>query len=472
MVFSAVEFLYFFLPGVLLVHLVAPQRLRNLVILAASVVFAGWGGATVLAILATSVAVDYVAGWFVATARRRGDHRRVRLGLAVSVLANLGLLGWFKYANFFVDQLQSMGVGPSIWRDVGLPLGISFFTFQSMSYTIDVARGRVNHLANPLDFALYVTLFPQLVAGPIVRYHELAGEIRTRTVTAEGFADGALRFVHGLGKKVIVADAIAPIADAGFAIGGDDRGIVVAWIAVLAYTMQIYFDFSGYSDMAIGLGLMLGFHFPENFKRPYSAVSVTDFWRRWHITLSNWFRDYVYIPLGGSQDGRFRTVLNLIIVFAVTGLWHGAAWTFVLWGGYHGLVLLVERFSGTRHVDTVSHEWFSRARTLLLVVIGWVLFRADGLDSAVGMYRAMAGLEGVGTLDPSVMGLSGRSAVVFALAMLVVLLPRNLVIGPALTMPELRFITPVRLAVMGLVLPYALLRVTGSSFSPFLYYQF
>ena len=383
MVFSSIEFLFLFLPVVLLAYRVVPARARNGTLLAASLLFYTWGGGAFVLILAASIAIDYCAGWMVDDARERGLPRRRALGIALSVAVNVGLLAYFKYANFFVAQWNDLGdavgIGTIAWTSVALPIGISFFTFQSMSYTLDVARGRARHLRNPVDFALYVSLFPQLIAGPIVRFHEIADQMRERTTRLEDFAEGALRFSHGLVKKVVVADAVAPIADAAFGLDAADLTTPAAWLGVAAYTIQIYFDFSGYSDMAIGLGRMFGFTFPENFRRPYSALSVTDFWRRWHITLSNWFRDYLYVPLGGNRASAAATYRNLIVVFLLVGFWHGANWTFLAWGVYHGGLLIAERLTGQRPVRDASWPWLRRAVTLLAVVVGWAIFRADSI---------------------------------------------------------------------------------------------
>jgi alginate O-acetyltransferase complex protein AlgI len=341
-----------------------------------------------------------------------------------------------------------------------------------MSYTVDVARGRRAHLRNPIDFALYVALFPQLIAGPIVRFHEIADQLGDRRAGMDAFAEGAVRFTHGLVKKVVVADAVAVVADAAFATPAGELTAVTAWLGVTAYTLQIYFDFSGYSDMAIGLGRMFGFRFPENFARPYSAVSVTDFWRRWHMTLSNWFRDYLYIPLGGSRDGASRTYRNLWVVFLLTGLWHGAAWTFVAWGAYHGALLVAERLVGQRPTGPTNLEPVRRAATLLAVMVGWVLFRAETLTGALGYLRAMVAPGSLEVAPQVAEVLDLRVTLVLAMASLVVLLPRHLVLGPTLERARGAAPAAARLAVFGLALPYALLLMAGGSFSPFLYFRF
>ena len=473
MVFSSLQFLFFFLPVTLGLYFVVTGRLRNVVLLAASLLFYVWGGGMLVLVLLASIAVDYGLGFWVDRARRLGRTGARNAGIAASVVVNVGLLVWFKYADFFIDQYNLITPLDPVWIPrIVLPIGISFYTFQSMSYTIDVARGHAPHLRNPLDFALYVALFPQLVAGPIVRYREIAAELRRRSSRLEDVSAGMVRFAHGLVKKVVVADTVAVIADAAFGAGDGTLTAGAAWLGVLAYTIQIYFDFSGYSDMAIGLGLILGFHFPENFDRPYSAVSVTDFWRRWHITLSRWFRDYVYIPLGGSRGGRRTTYGALLTVFLLTGLWHGAAWTFVAWGLYHGALLVVERVTGQRALDgEVRRVPLRRAAVFLAVVLGWVLFRADDLGHAGEVYAAMFSFDW--GLTPEVAAvLTRRNLITLAAALAVVLLPRGF--SGADLLVSRRGLRPAlaRAAVLLVALPYAGMLVAGGTFSPFLYFRF
>lgn len=476
MVFSSVTFLFFFLPICLAGYYVIPIRLRNTWLLLSSLFFYTWGGGALVTLLIISTVVDYAMGWVVAHGVSSGSRRWVRSGVVGSILVNLTLLGYFKYANFIVEQFntfgQRFGFEQIAWTSVILPIGISFFTFQSMSYTIDVSRGRVQHLRNPIDFGLYVTLFPQLVAGPIVRFHEVSEQIRERSVTLERFALGAARFAHGLAKKVLIADAVAPVADAAFGANLGSLGPGAAWLGIAAYTIQIYFDFSGYSDMAIGLGSMLGFDFPENFRRPYSAVSVTDFWRRWHITLSNWFRDYLYIPLGGSRLSQGRTMANLWIVFIITGIWHGANWTFLLWGVYHGLLLIFERITGQRPVGSgASWAPLRRAGVLLLVMIGWVLFRSPSVGGAIDYVAAMFTSGGVFP-DSIAAAFDTKAYIAIVIGATSVLLPGNVVGGLLVTGRRDLGGVALRLAEVAMAFPYALIIVASGSFSPFLYYQF
>jgi alginate O-acetyltransferase complex protein AlgI len=329
-------------------------------------------------------------------------HRSTQALITLAVCVNLGLLIAFKYSNFIVNQLNAllaMAHMPIIHLEpVHLPLGISFFTFHALSYVIDVSR-RVTPAAKRLDFAVYMTFFPHAIAGPIVRYGDIAAQLEHRIVTSAGFAEGVRRFILGLAKKVLIANTVAVPADAIFRLQGSQLTLGLSWLGIVCYTLQIYFDFSGYSDMAIGLARMFGIDFKENFNFPYTASSVTDFWRRWHISLSTWFRDYLYIPLGGSRRGTVRTYLNLMLVFLLCGFWHGASWTFAVWGLYHGAFLVVERASLSRWMDSL---WAAARHgyTLLVIAVGWVLFRAESLGHAADFLRAMIGLgSGMGLVD-------------------------------------------------------------------------
>jgi alginate O-acetyltransferase complex protein AlgI len=396
LLFSSPLFLFVFLPVLLGVYTLARPRYRNLVLLLASLLFYVWGeGAYVLVMLAI-IAVNYGLGRRVEMFSGRS---RAKVTVALAVAVNLGLLIAFKYSNFLVDQLNvllSLVHVPKLkLAPVHLPLGISFFTFHALSYVIDIHR-RKSQGGKPLDFALYMTLFPHSIAGPIVRYGDIAGQIAHRVVTTAGFAEGIRRFIIGLAKKMLVANTVAVTADAIFALPGGGLNFSLAWLGVVCYTLQIYFDFSGYSDMAIGLAKLFGIDFLENFNYPYSARSITDFWRRWHISLSTWFRDYLYIPLGGNRCSPARNYANLVTVFFLCGLWHGASWTFAAWGLFHGAFLVLERMRPGRIIDSfwspVRHIY-----TLLVVSVGWVLFRADNVGQATAFLKAMAGLgSGVG----------------------------------------------------------------------------
>ena len=387
MVFSSYTFLFYFLPPLLILYYLIPRRSlggRNLVLLAFSLFFYFAGGPRHLPLMLLSIAINYVGGLLCA--------KRRRWALVLTMAVNLGLLGWFKYAGFVGENLRALGLPLSV-PEVVLPIGISFFTFQGMSYVIDVYRGDTPPAKNPLQVALYIALFPQLVAGPIVRYTTVAEELVSRRETFDDFAAGALRFSFGLAKKMLLANNLSLMADEAFSTA--PIGAAAAWLGAIAYTGQIYFDFSGYSDMAIGLGRMFGFHFEENFNYPYLSKSVTEFWRRWHMSLSGWFRDYVYIPLGGSRAGTAKQVRNILLVWTLTGLWHGAAWNFLLWGLYFGVLLLGEKFWWGKALERAPSP-LRHLYAMVIVVLGWVLFRCEGL-SAVGSYLgAMFGLSGGG----------------------------------------------------------------------------
>jgi len=476
MVFSSVTFLFFLLPATIVLYYVLPRPARNTLLLLVSLLFYTWGtGALVVALLA-SIAVNYVFGLWIERFAEQGRRPRARAVLAVAVLMNVGLLAWFKYANFAVDTgsavAQVLGGNALVWQDILLPIGISFYTFHSLSYLVDLLRGTARHLANPVDFALYITFFPQLVAGPIVRFHEIRDQLVRRTETSAMFASGVYRFAHGLGKKVIIADTVAPVANAAFATPAGELNTVTALVGVVAYTVQLYFDFSGYSDMALGLAQMFGIRLPENFDRPYASRSVTEFWRRWHMSLSRWFRDYLYIPLGGNRGSSGATYRNLIIVFLVTGLWHGANWTFVLWGGYHGVLLLIERLTGTGRVEQVgARALVGQARTVVLVMFGWILFRSVDIPYAVGYMGAL--LRPAGRLTPDVvLALDPLAAIALAVGVASVAIPRWWVTGVRLEHAPTWTVRGLRLATVGVVLPVALVFLVAGTFSPFLYFQF
>lgn len=402
MVFSSPLFLYLFLPVVLGLYFLLRKELRNWILLIASIFFYAWGEQEFVLIILVSIALNHIFGlllaWF-------PDPQRRKLVLVLAVIVNIGLLAYYKYANFLVDNLNvvlaALQLQPVEIEPIHLPLGISFFTFQALSYVVDVYRRDTQVQKNLFLTALYISLFPQLVAGPIVRYHDVASQLVSRFVTHEKFANGIRRFIIGLGKKVLIANIVAVPADQIFSLPTDQLTPGLAWLGVICYTLQIYFDFSGYSDMAIGLGLMFGFRFLENFNYPYISQSIQEFWRRWHISLSNWFRDYLYIPLGGNRRSPSRIYFNLIVVFFLCGLWHGASWNFVIWGLYHGVFLVIERLGFGKWL---AHRWqpIRHLYVMLVVMIGWVFFRAETLDSAWSIIAAMAGVTQAVGLEYSV----------------------------------------------------------------------
>jgi len=456
LVFSSVIFLAFFLPALLLVYFLVPKGahgLRNGVLLLFSLFFYACAGLRALPLILFSIVLDFVLGKALPTARRP------RSLLAVGLIAHLGLLFWFKYANFAAANLARLGL-PMALPQIVLPVGISFFTFQGISYLIDVYRGDVAPEGSLVNMALYIALFPQLIAGPIVRYRDLAEELQTRQESADAISDGALRFLWGLGKKVLLSNSLVQVADAAFTHPNGAPSVAMAWLGLLCYALHIYFDFSGYSDMAIGLGLIFGFHFPENFRHPYAARSISDFWRRWHISLSSWFRDYLYIPLGGSRAKPLRVVGNLLLVWASTGLWHGAAWTFLVWGLYFGLLLIGEKFLWKKAVDRAP-PILQHLYALLFILLGWVWFRAEGMSAALAYFRALFGLSGGALFENEVLYYLGQFW-------------PELLAGVLLSVerPSSDQPTPWRYGAALLVGLLSVGRLLSSSSNPFIYFRF
>ena len=389
MLFSSPIFLYFFLPLTLLVYYLIPKKIRNSWLLITSLIFFAWGGVSYTIILVASIILNYFFGRLI---QKNIGTKKSRQWLIIGVSSNLLILGIFKYANFFTQNINilfdSLSLPNILETEIILPIGISFYTFHSLSYLIDIYRGKTLAQVNIFDLSLYVCMFSQLVAGPIIRYSDVWQQIRERTSSLEKFSSGVERFLIGLAKKVLIANTLASVADSIFESKVSDIGALNAWLGISCYTLQIYCDFSGYSDMAIGLGRMFGFNFKENFDFPYLAKSLKEFWRHWHISLSSFFRDYVYIPLGGNRVKISRQYLNLILVFFLTGFWHGASWGFIIWGLFHGFFLLMERlFLG----KILEKTWKPLANfyTLLVVMFAWVLFRADTLNNATNYWKAM-----------------------------------------------------------------------------------
>ncbi len=390
MPFSSVLFLHAFLPAFLLIYWLAPRSARNGVAIAGSLLFYAWGAPRFLPVVVGLGVVDYAVSHAIHRARQSPHtERRARVMLVLGITVHLSVLAYFKYANFFVDQLAEV-FGPIAWTKVVLPIGISFITFEEISYLCDVYRGDARPARRLSRYLLFLTLFPHSIAGPIFRWKDLEAQLAEREHSVALAQSGFERFALGLAKKVLLADSIAIIADGVFAMPGDQLTPGLAWLGATAYALQIYFDFSGYSDMAIGLGRMMGFQFKENFDRPYIAASFTEFWTRWHISLSSWLRDYLYVALGGNRRGARRTIVNVLLVFLLSGLWHGAAWTFVLWGAYHGLFVCLERVLGARR-ERIPRV-LQHASTLALVIIGWVFFRATSIDQAFLIIGRMFGV--------------------------------------------------------------------------------
>ena len=461
MLFSSIPFLYYFLPLVLIVYFAVPGKWKNGALLLSSLIFYGWGEPKLLFLMVFTIALFYVCG--LAIGRAEGQEQK-KFWLTVSIVISVALLGLFKYADFFIGSVNA-ATGLSLpFLRLALPVGISFYTFQCLSYTIDVYRGKVPPQKNPISFGAYVALFPQLIAGPIVRYADVARELDSRTHSWEDVGLGLRRFIIGLAKKVILADNFALLAklyrDSG------SPSVAFAWMYAIAFTLNIYFDFSGYSDMAIGLGRIFGFHFPENFNYPYMSQSVTEFWRRWHISLGSWFRDYVYIPMGGNRVSRGRWVCNILTVWMLTGLWHGAAWNFVLWGLLFAALLLLEKaLPGLQKLPGALRQ----CGVLLVVILSFVLFNAGSLSQAGGDFAALFGLAGLplttaetgyylGSYMPLLMiGFLGATPVVRNVARR---MERN---------PLIQRLQPLLWAALALVCTAYLV---DGSFSPFLYFRF
>ena len=469
MVFSSVTFLCIFFPIVFLLHAVLPNgRLRNAALILASILFYAYGEPVYVILLLISVLLNYLFGLGVTGSKRK-------MILAFAVIVNIGLLVVFKYAGFFVTSLNRILPGSAALPvpRLSLPIGISFYTFQALSYVIDVYRGKADVQRNFFRLLLYVSFFPQLIAGPIVKYHDIENEIRTRNATVDDVFCGLTRFSIGLGKKVLIANTMAYVADAIFAMPKSNVGLLASWVAAIAYVMQIYFDFSGYSDMAIGLGRMFGFHFQENFNYPYIADSIREFWRRWHISLSTWFRDYLYIPLGGNRKGKARTILNKYIVFFCTGFWHGANWTFLVWGLFHGTLQMAEE----KEWIPVHRGWkvFNHVYALLMVTIGFVVFRADTLAQAGYMIAAMFGFGARNSfgLVKTVSMLSPYVIVVMLCAFVgCTPLPKKLALrwretGRGRVLGEFASMA-LSLVILGL----ALMALAAESYNPFIYFRF
>lgn len=388
MVFSSLLFLFRFLPIVLLFYFLAPKKARNLILFLASLVFYAWGEPKYVVLMLFSTVVDYIHGWMVDSSLKKGNRRRAKYFVIESMVINLALLGFFKYADFFIGNINQIFSTELPLTHVALPIGISFYTFQTMSYTVDIYRGQAKLQKNIISFGAYVALFPQLIAGPIVQYKTIAEELSNRKENSDLFASGVMKFMCGLGKKVLLANNIGLLWDTISQTASAQTSVLAAWIGITAYCFQVYFDFSGYSDMAIGLGRMFGFHFLENFNYPFMSKSITEFWRRWHISLGSWFRDYVYIPLGGNRVSLGKQIRNIAVVWLLTGLWHGASWNFVLWGVYFGVFLVIEKFFLAKWLQklpaVVSHFY-----TLLVVWVSFVIFGLEDLSRAVSYIASM-----------------------------------------------------------------------------------
>lgn len=468
MIFSSVLFLYIYLPLVLLIYQLTPLKYRNLLLLVVNLIFYGWGEPIYILLMFLSIVIDYVNGYYVEK-YRDCDRQRAKRFVILSVMLNLSLLAFFKYYDFFAMSLNSL-VNMELLKPLGLalPIGISFYTFQTMSYTIDIYRHQADAQKNMINFGTYVTLFPQLIAGPIVRYNDVADQLVKREQSTDQFAYGIQRFILGLAKKVLLANNIGLLWETIQKIGFNEMSVVAAWLGISAFAFQIYFDFSGYSDMAIGLGKMFGFTFLENFNYPYISKSITEFWRRWHISLSVWFKEYVYIPLGGNRKGTQRMVLNLAIVWLLTGFWHGASWNFLWWGAYFGILLIIEKLFLKQYLECCP-AFLQHVYTLVLVLISWVLFALSDAASIVNYLKAMFGLNGNHFIDHTTLYLLANYAV-----MLIILILASLPLGKKLYHRYVEgkpFYAIVPL-VLALLLFASTAYIVDASYNPFLYFRF
>lgn len=471
MLFSSTFFLIYFLPVFFSIYFILPQAYKNYFIVLASILFYAWGAPEFVFILLSSIVSNFILAHLIV--RTEGSKKKTILFF--SVIINLSLLLFFKYANFFVDNVnvlfQGVGINSVNIAKVALPIGISFFTFHQLSFIIDVYRGVKPPMKKITDYALYILLFPQLIAGPIIRYNEIADQLqgRNKKFVVDDVLVGFLRFAIGLAKKVLIANVLGKEADRIFALAPDQLDFTLSWIGAITYTFQIYFDFSGYSDMAIGLAKMMGFTFPENFNNPYIAQSITDFWRRWHISLSRWMRDYLYIPLGGNKVSGTRLYFNLWVVFLISGFWHGAEWTFIFWGAYHGFFLAIERLFLLKITDKIG-VFFRMLFTFFITIIGWVIFRASTIQQAFLFLKKMFSFSFKEYI------LSPHLSFILILATIISFMP---ILLDKFKKPTEQTLLPVslgktflRMVVIAVFMTLCIGEITSSSFNPFIYFKF
>lgn len=474
MVFSNLIFLFVFLPIVLFLYFVIRQNLRNYVLLLASLIFYAWGEPKFVLLMLFSILINYIFGLLIEHFNESSALKKIIL--AVAVIGNLLLLVLFKYAQFFIDILNNLMKLNIEMEPIPLPIGISFYTFQAMSYVIDVYRKDARVQKSFFDLSLYISLFPQLVAGPIVRYNTVAEQIKKRFVNLDKFSEGVQKFILGLTKKVLLANSFGAIADGIFSTSPEQLSAVTAWIGIIAYSLQIYFDFSGYSDMAIGLGKMFGFDFLENFNYPYIARSVSEFWRRWHISLSSWFKDYVYIPLGGSRRGMLVTIRNLLIVWTITGFWHGASWTFMLWGLYFGILIVLERIGFSKIIEKLYRP-LQHLYLIFIVMIGWVFFRADNFRYSFKYLQTMFGFNNNGILDGTAIIYLNDNWGVFVIGFIACtpVIPwinkrfKKMQAFETRMVPIFSIVLPI---VYMLLMVFSMILLVNSTYNPFIYFRF
>lgn len=473
MVFSSLLFLFRFLPAVLLLYYIAPRKIRNLVLFLFSLLFYAWGEPKYVFLMLFSITMDFFMGQMVAKSKARNNRKAAKRFLTISIVVNLSILAFFKYADFIIGTINNVAGLSLPMLSIPLPIGISFFTFQTMSYVIDVYKGSTKVQKNWVNYGTYVSMFPQLIAGPIVQYKTIAEQMEHRKENASDFAEGIHRFLLGMGKKVLLANTIGLLCDAVMALEITQVPVLTAWLGAIAYTFQIYFDFSGYSDMAIGLGKMFGFHFLENFNYPYISRSITEFWRRWHISLSSWFKEYVYIPLGGNRRGVLLQARNILVVWMLTGIWHGASWNYVLWGVYYGILLMLEKFllkPVLKHLPGVLQNVY----TMVLVIFGWVLFKCEDLSYCFSYLKAMVGGFHAGWIGrESMYLLRNYGALLVILLFGCTMIPKK--IGHRITgkFGETSWIGLVlRIVWYGGIFLISLAYLVDATYNPFLYFRF
>lgn len=471
MVFSSLLFLFRFLPIILILYFIVPRKLKNTVLFLGSLIFYAWGEPIYVGIMVFSTVVDFIHGYYVNKLKEQGKINGAKWIVFSSVFINLSLLCSFKYSDFIINNFnQLFGSTIPLWN-LALPIGISFYTFQTMSYTIDVYRGEAKPQKNIISFGAYVALFPQLIAGPIVRYQTIADQLTNRRENMDQFSDGSIRFMCGLGKKVLLANNIGILWDLIQKQNLSQLSLITAWLGAIAFAFQIYFDFSGYSDMAIGLGKMFGFHFLENFQYPYMSKSITEFWRRWHISLGTWFREYVYIPLGGNKKGLAIQIRNIIIVWLLTGIWHGASWNFVLWGIYFGIILMIEKTFLLKILNKIPTV-FQHLYTLLLVLISWVIFAHDSVAEGLAYLKVMFGMYGASVADSQTWYLLLNYGVLF----LVLLLASTNI--PKRMIEKFRWdqdsiiATSIKAGYLIVLFFFSIAYLVDASYNPFLYFRF
>ena len=472
MVFSSLLFLFRFLPLVLVLYYAVPRRLRNLVLLLVSLVFYAWGEPVYVILMIVSILISWTGGLLVDHFLCLGRGTAAKVSLAVSVAAGLSLLGFFKYADFVLRTINDLTHSEIPLLELALPIGISFYTFQTISYIIDVYRGSANVQRNIISYGAYVTMFPQLIAGPIVQYKTIDRQLRRRKESSDEFAYGVMRFMTGLGKKVLLANNAGLLWDSIRVLDPGSLPVLTAWIGIAAYTFQIYFDFSGYSDMAIGLGHMFGFRFLENFDHPYESKSASEFWRRWHISLGTWFREYVYIPLGGSRAGTFGLIRSTMAVWLLTGIWHGADWNFMVWGLYYGVILLLEKLLYGKALGRVP-AFLQHVYCMLVVMIGWFIFSYNEIPGGMGYFAAMFGGGGRFLDHGSIYQLYSNAVLLAALILGSTCLPRRLagkLLGRLGGTDHLALI--LRGVFVVLVFLMSVAYLVSASYNPFLYFRF